>query len=281
VNLHRINITGSHISYNDGGGIVSRGGNVRNLHVSGCDLESNMAADSPATANVLIDARGSRYGTGEVAITGCTIQHNREGPDSANIRIIGRSEPTGDRQRVREGNVTITGNVLRDVQVNVHLRHCRGVTLTGNTFWMGGRHNLLVEHCASVVLAANNMDRNPRYAYGDAQETRNLVAFRDCEDCTITGLHVTNVRSGEAGVLLENCQRMNVVGGTILDCDGVGLLARDLRRSRISGLLIRDDRRAAGDSLSLKLSGGEGNQVVDNATGGGVEIDPRAVLRDD
>ena len=108
VNLHQSNITGCHISYNGGGGIVSRAGNVRNIHITGCDIESNMAPDRPPTANVLIDCRDSPYGTGEVAITGCTIQHNNPSPDSANIRIIGRSQPSPRLALVRLGNVTIS-----------------------------------------------------------------------------------------------------------------------------------------------------------------------------
>ena len=94
VNLHQSNIVGCHISYCDQGGIVSRQGNVRNIHITGCDIESNMAAVSPPTANVFIDCRGSPYGTAEVAITGCTIQHNDQGPQSSNIRIIGLSDPS-------------------------------------------------------------------------------------------------------------------------------------------------------------------------------------------
>src|SRR5688572_10481849 len=129
VNLHQINITGSHISYNAGGGVVARGGNVRNIHIGNCDIESNMARDTPATANVLIDSTGGSVG--EVAITGCTIQHNPNGPNSANIRIIGAgvnpATARGPAARTNEGHVTITGNVLSDVQVNVHLQHVRGV----------------------------------------------------------------------------------------------------------------------------------------------------------
>ena len=93
VNLHQSVITGCHISYNLGGGIVSRAGNVRNLHITGCDIESNMGLDTPPTANVLIDCTESPVGTGEVAITGCTIQHNHLSPEGANIRILGGSKP--------------------------------------------------------------------------------------------------------------------------------------------------------------------------------------------
>lgn len=266
VNLHQSNISHSHISYNGGGGIVTRGGNVRNIHIAGCDIESNMSPDQPPTANVLIDCSESPYGTAEVAITGCTIQHNHVSPDSANIRILGRGQPRPDREAGRWGNVTISGNVLSDVAVNVHLAGCRGVAVTGNTFWMGYAHDMLVEDCADVVIGPNSFDRNPQYAYGDTLEAHNGVLLRKCEDCTLTGLHITNVWQEPAGLVLEDCRRMNLTGATILDCDNAGLLLKDVTASRVSGCLIRDDRPDA-TSAPMKIVGGSGNQIVDNLLG--------------
>jgi hypothetical protein len=263
VNLHQSNITGCHISYNRQGGIVSRAGNVRNIHVTGCDIESNMSPETLPTANVLIDSTDSPYGTGEVAITGCTIQHNSPSPDSANIRIIGRSKPDRNGKPVREGNVTITGNVLSDVKVNVHLKECRGVILAGNTFWMGYTHNLLIEDCSNIIVGANNFDRNPRYDYGNSLDARNSLLVRNSADCTLSGLHVTNVWKAPAGLTIENCKRMNITDCTILDCDNVGLLLKDIADSRISGCLISDNRPNA-ESTSLKVTGGKGNMIVNN-----------------
>ncbi len=111
VNLHQSNISASHISYCGGGGVVVRGGDVRNIHIAGCDIEANMARDQPPTANVLLDcAEGS---VGEVAITGCTIQHTKDAAGSANIRILGRGfvHRRGERIEVQSGNVTIGDNV--------------------------------------------------------------------------------------------------------------------------------------------------------------------------
>ena len=263
VNLHQSNITGCHISYNRRGGIVSRAGNVRNIHITGCDIESNMSPETPPTANVLIDSAGSSYGTGEVAITGCTIQHNSPSPGSANIRIIGRSKPDRNGKPVREGNVTITGNVLSDVKVNVHLKDCRGVILAGNTFWMGYTHDLLIEDCSNIIVGANNFDRNPRYDYGNSLEARNSLLVRNSQDCTFSGLHVTNVWRAPAGLTIESCKRMNVTNCTIFDCDNVGLLLKDVADSRISGCLISDNRPDA-ESASLKVIGGRGNMIVNN-----------------
>ncbi|MBM3333681.1 right-handed parallel beta-helix repeat-containing protein [Candidatus Sumerlaeota bacterium] len=266
VNLHQSNITGSHISYNRMGGVVSRGANVRNIHITGCDIESNMSRDTSPTANVLLDCTVSAYGTGEVAITGCTIQHNSRSTDSANIRILGASKPRRAGDVVREGNVTITGNVLSDVKVNVHLKGCRGVAVTGNTFWMGYTHNLLIEECSDIVVGPNNFDRNPRYDYGDAVLARNSLVVRKSEDCTLSGLHITNVWGEPAGLLIENCRRMNVTDCTVLDCDNGGVLLRGVSDSRVSGCLIRDDRADA-KSVPLEVVGGSGNMVVGNLLG--------------
>jgi parallel beta-helix repeat protein len=263
VNLHQSNIIGCHISYNRQGGIVSHGGNVRNIHITGCDIESNMSPEMPPTANVLIDSADSTYGTGEVAITGCTIQHNSPSPDSANIRVIGWSKPDRKGKPVREGNVTITGNVLSDVKVNVHLKDCRGVILIGNTFWMGYTHNLLIEDCSNIIVGANNFDRNPRYDYGNSLDARNSLLVQNCADCTLSGLHITNVWKSPAGLTIENCRRMNVTNCTILDCDNIGLLLKDVNDSRISNCLISENRPDT-KSTCLKVIGGSGNMIVNN-----------------
>ena len=271
VDLHQSNITGSHISYNAGGGVVVRGGNVRNIHIGNCDIESNMSATTPATANVLIDSTAGSVG--EVAITGCTIQHNPNGPSSANIRIIGPGiTSAANKTPTNEGHVTITGNVLSDVQVNVHLEGVRGVTLTGNTFWMGFAHDLLVEDSSNVVVGPNNLDRNPRYEY-TRTSARGGVVFRRSRDCTISGLHVNGVRHHPSAVLLESCTRFNVSGASILDCDGIGLDLRDTTLTRVSGSVIRDDRETRNAAPSIVVSGGGKNLIADNSLDRAPKID--------
>ncbi len=262
VNLHQSNITGCHISYNARGGIVSRAGNVRNIQIAGCDLESNMSSDTEPTANVLIDCRGSRWGTAEVAITGCTIQHNHASPGSANIRMIGSSNRDSNGQPTREGLVTITGNVLSDVQCNVHLRQCRGVVLAGNTLWRAYEHNLLVEDCSNIVVGANNFGR--RFPGGnslDPDAPSNSLVFRDCKDCTLTGLHITEVWRGLAGLTVEGCTRMNISNCTVLDCDQAGVLLSNTTNSVVTGCLIRNDRRNDTPWVPVRVIGGRGNVI--------------------
>ncbi len=264
VDLHQSNISASHISYCDGGGVVVRGGNVRNIHISGCDIEGNMAAGGQPTANVLLDcADGS---VAEVAITGCTIQHTKEAPQSANIRILGRGfmQRRGERMAFACGNVTIGDNVLSDVQTNIHLSGVRGATIVGNTFWQGYAHNLLIEDSTSVAVGANMLERNPLYAY--TAEGSDGVVLRNCRDCTIAGLHLHNVIAAPAGMILERCDRLQVTGCTILDCDNAGLLVKDCTRMTITGNVIRDDREGA-TSVPLKVEGGSGNAIQKSGAG--------------
>lgn len=270
VNLHQSNLVGCHISYCEGGGVVSRGGDVRNVHISGCDIESNMGPKGPPTANVLLDCTGGSIA--EVAITGCTIQHNSSGPDSANIRILGKGADSKKGAATQWGHVTISGNVFSDVQTNVDIQNARGVTLTGNTFWMGYAWNLKVEKSQQIVVSGNAFERNPGYDYGTSRQTKNALLFRDCQDCTLSGLHVHHVYQADAAVTLERCSRMNVTGCSILDCETTGLLCKDLTASRVSDCLIRQDAKEASTHAPLKVVGGRGNLFASNVFSRAVEI---------
>jgi hypothetical protein len=271
--LHQTNIVGSHISYNGGGGVVVRGGEVRNVHISGCDIEANMDPAGEPTANVLFDSTEGSMAEG--AIVGCTIQHARTTPErnSANIRILGKGVFTtkGKQQEVNCGHITIGDNVLSDIQTNIHLSGARGVTITGNTFWQGYAHNLLVENSSQIMLGANLMERNPMYGYTD--EARNNVLFKNCRDCTISGLQLHNVQDSDAGLALSDCRRMHVSGNTILDCDKVGMLLTNLTDSRVADNLIRDDRADA-KSIPLQAVGGRGNWFTGNMWTGKPNIEP-------
>jgi len=274
LNLHQINIANSHISYNDGGGIVQRGGDVRNLQVGNCDIESNMAEATPPTANVLIDATGGSIG--EIAITGCTIQHTHNAGDSANIRIIGEglARPSYAKGELRGGNITITGNILSDIQTNIHLRKVRGVTIVGNTLWKGYAHDLLIEGSSSVVIGPNVFDRNPRYHYGDGASANRGLLFRDCDNVILTGLLIDSVWRKEAGLVLERCRNFNISNCTILDCDNCGILMDDVRDTIISSCVVRDRRKERLQTPVLVVKKGDGNFIVNNILSGRLEIAP-------
>lgn len=270
VNLHQINITNCHISYNGGGGVVSHGGNVRNLQIGSSDIEGNHDADGPPTANVWLDSTGGSIG--EVSITGCTLQHTNKAPNSANIRIQGGGlDPSLERREgratTREGNITIGNNVFSDVQINVEIRSARGVTLTGNTFWEGFQHDLLIEDSSHVVVSSNNFDRNPRYLVNGFQNAEsNGLLLRNCSDTTLASNIVAGVKKKTAAVHIVDGSRFNIHHNTILDSDGSGLLLENLTRSVVSGNLIRDDRPNAERSSApaLEIKGGGENLVESN-----------------
>lgn len=267
VNLHQSNISACHISYNREGGIVARGGDVRNIHVSGCDIEANMAPDQPATANILFDCQDGTVA--EAAIVGCTIQHEAKSPNSANIRFLGAGSVTrrGERLAVQCGHITIANNVLSDVHVNLELRGVRGATVTGNTCWQGYSHNWLLDDCQQVVLTGNVLERNPLYGY--TAETRNGVLIKNCRDLTLANLQLHATLDCPAGIHVENCQRLHVADCTILDCDGAGLFLDQVRDSRIAGCLIRDDRpNVAAPSVPIRIRGGANNAIEHNTLRG-------------
>jgi Periplasmic copper-binding protein (NosD)/Pectate lyase superfamily protein len=273
VNLHQSNIVGSHISYNGGGGVVSVGGNVRNLHIGTCDIEGNHAKDGPPSANVMLDSRGGSIG--EVAITGCTLQHTHKSPDSANIRIIGSGTDAsllrrGGREHTREGNVTITANVFSDVQVNVDIHHSRGVTVTGNTFWEGFQHDLVVEDSGNVVVTGNNFDRNPRYLVnGNDNAEKNGIVFQRCADSIFNNNVISGVWKQRAAVDVEACNRLQICHNSVLDSDGVGIRLEQVTNSLITGNLIQDDRdkEVRSKEPSLIIVGGKRNLIEQNMLG--------------
>ncbi|MCF7784863.1 MAG: right-handed parallel beta-helix repeat-containing protein [Prosthecobacter sp.] len=273
VNLHQSNIVGSHISYNGGGGVVSVGGNVRNLHIGTCDIEGNHAKDGPPSANVMLDSRGGSIG--EVTITGCTLQHTHKSPDSANIRIIGSGTDASllrraGREHTREGNVTITANVFSDVQVNVEVQHSRGVTITGNTFWEGFQHDLVVTDCSNIVVTGNNFDRNPRYLVnGNDNAEMNGIVFLRCEDSILNNNVISGVWKQRAAVDIESCNRLQICHNSVLDSDGVALRLDQVTNSMVIGNIIRDDREEdkRSKATSLITVGGKDNEIEQNVLG--------------
>jgi hypothetical protein len=269
VDLHQSNIVGCHISYNSGGGVVSIGGAVRNVQIGTCDIEANHAEKGPPSANVLLDSTGGSID--EVAITGCTLQHTHKSPGSANVRILGGGydaslPPRGGKGHTREGNVTITGNVFSDVQVNVEIKQARGVTVSANTFWEGFSHDLLIEDSSNIVVTGNNFDRNPRYLVNgyDLAEKNGVVIMRT-EDSIFSSNIVSGVWRKAAAVDIKDCRRLQISNNSVLDSDGTALRLINTQQSVVMGNLLRDDRPAdkRSPAASLEVSG-EDNLIGPN-----------------
>ncbi len=255
LNLHQVNITNCHISYNDMGGIVARDSEIRNLHIGSCDIEGNMSDQTAPTANILLDTRNGTVREG--AIVGCTIQHSHNAPNSANVRFIGKSRQ--EPQKV--GHFTIGDNALSDVAVNVELINARGVTIMGNTFWKAFQQNLLVTGSSNIVVGPNLFDRNPDYRPNDSP---NGIVFRDCADCTLTGLHINNTLRVPAALIIEECDWFNITACSVLDSDNCGILLRNCEHCRVSDCLVRDSRPQSQQPIAISVTGGVENQIVDN-----------------
>lgn len=267
VNLHQINITNSHISYNGGGGVVVRYGDVHNLQIGSCDIEVNMNRDGPPTANVLLDlSEGAML---EGAIVGCTIQHEHTVPGSSNIRFIGH----GPDKRTEVGNLTIADNNLSETQHNVDIKYGRGIIVTGNTFYMGMVHNILIEQSENIMLANNILDKNPHYST-KIMNTKDGVVIRDSRNLTINGLHLCNTISEPAGILLERCQNYNLVNSTILNCNEAGIVLRESENGQVSGNFINDDRPEVIKPVAVRILGGKGNLITNNYTNGVIDGEP-------
>ncbi|QDV14635.1 hypothetical protein CA51_45430 [Rosistilla oblonga] len=260
VSLHQANIVGSHISYNAAGGVVIRGGDVRNVHISGCDIEANMGTpDAPAAANVLLDSEEGSIG--EVAITGCTIQHTHHGKDSANIWIDLQSNRQKFTEELRHGNVTISGNILSDVQHNIYVQNTRGVAITGNTIWKGYDRNILLKNCEAVVVSGNTFDRNPRYGYGDASDAKLGIRLTQCSGCLLVANAINGVGDVDGAIELHRCSQIVVSQSTIRGFPKAGVLLDECVQSIVNNCIVTEENAAA---EAIRQLGGEGNRIVEN-----------------
>ncbi len=262
INLHQINITNSHISYNGGGGIVVHDGDVHNLQIGSCDIEANMSKNGPPTANVLIDVSNGYLLEG--AIVGCTIQHEYTTPGSSNIRFIGQGPDKPD-----VGNISIADNNLSETQDNVHIKYGRDVIITGNTFYMGMKHNILIEQSEQILISNNISDKNPHYG-SKTMNTNDNIAIINSRNITINGLHLNHIIGEPAGILLDSCQNYNLVNCTILNCNFAGILVKDSQNGKISGNFISDDRKTDGKPFSINILGGKNNLIINNYSNGNI-----------
>lgn len=229
VNLHQINVSNCHVSYNEQGGIVVKDGNVRNLQVGNCDIEGNMKSAGPTSANIMLDC--SNGSVAEIAISGCTIQHANDSPESANIRMLGAGE-----EGRKYGNITISNNVLSDVQVNIDLDGVRGAAITGNTIWKGVRHAIRIRNSRNVVIGSNIIDRNPLYQ--ESIRPHNNVVIEASEFVNITGLQLAGTRHCSAGMIISQCRALNISGCTIADCENASIVLDGVQDSLLTNCLI-------------------------------------------
>jgi len=273
LNLHQINIVGSHISYNRLGGIRVFESEIRNFQITGCDIEYNnnrafkiADADGEPTAEIYIDC-GEKGTIREGTISSCTIQATYS-PNGANIRMIGSQSPESQKA----GMWCITGNVIGSQATNVHLSNCRGVTLDGNLIYSGHERNLLIERCKHIVVGSNCFSHNPDYK---EQELCTGIRIVDSDSCTFTGVQIQDGQAGKhtvAGVvpiqrdgLIEilRCNRIVLTGVQVLEGSPVAILLEDCNDTQLTGCSILDTRETPLTEASIRWKGtGRGNLIA-------------------
>ena len=289
VNLHQAIVAGSHISYCRRGGLRIDDSEVRNLQITGNDIEynnqkSHADLDSEPTAEIYVDCRSGSIREG--TISGNTLQatYSRGG---ANIRFIG----AGPDKNHKVGLFTITGNLIGSQEHNIHLTSARGVVVSGNVIYSGHARNLLLENCRNVVVGANVFDHNPDY---DPLELCTGIRLTDCVDCSLSGLVIQDCQSGrhtvkdavpqEREALLEfvRCRRINVSGVQVLDGAPVGIALDDCSETLIQGCSVLDGRTPPLMHSAIRWRGaGSGNLIAHCRLGGpaGKTIDAAAHVR--
>lgn len=284
VNLHQAIVTGSHISYCRLGGLRIDNSEIRNLQITGNDIEYNNNrshqipdADAEPTAEIFVDvSRGGSVREGTIASN--TIQATAS-PGGANIRFIG----SGEDGNHRAGMWTITGNLIGSQQTNVHLTSVRGVTLTGNYIYSGHHRNLLVENSRNIVLGPNCFGHNPDYR---KNELATGIRFVDCQNCNITGLIVEDAAAGKHTVpgvepiqrlaLLEliRCRGLNISGSQILDGTPAGIYLEDCDETIITGCTVLDDRQPKLMETAVHWRrGGKASMISASRIGSGTKAD--------
>lgn len=285
VNLHQTIIADSHISYCRRGGIRIEDSEIRNLQITGNDIEYNNyrvfekefpgpEAEAEPTAEIYIDVVNGTIREGTIASNTIQAKYSSGG---SNIRMIGNG-PEGD---FRAGMWTITGNLIGSQKNNIHLTSVRGVTISGNYVYSGHHRNLLVEKSQNIVVGSNTFGHNPDYK---DKELATGIRFEDSENCVLNGLLIQDAQAGkhtvtnavpidrEALVELVRCRRVNVTGCQILDGTPTGLLIDGCEDTLVSSCSIIDQREPPMMQIGVEWRGDQkGNMFVQNRVSGAVQ----------
>ncbi|MFO0966800.1 MAG: right-handed parallel beta-helix repeat-containing protein [Gemmataceae bacterium] len=231
VNLHQTNIHGCHISYNLQGGIKIAGSEIRNLQITGNDIEYNYNLKAPESADVLFDCRDGTVREGTIVSN--TIQAVRS-PGGANIRFLGAKDHPN-----AVGLFAITGNLLGSQTRVLDLHACRGVTITGNSIYSGYEQAVWIEDSEHVVVGSNTIDHNPEYRGTSTDQ----VVLRNSRNVNLTGLTLQHTREATqpvtTSVEVTGCENVNITGCQIVNARVRGISVADSSVVRIADCTIR------------------------------------------
>ncbi len=272
VNLHQTIIGSSHISYCRLGGIRIERSEIRNLQITGNDIEYNNNrahkvpdADAEPTAEIYLDASVGSIREGTICSN--TIQATYS-PNGSNIRLIGQ----GPDSNPQVGMWTISGNLIGSQWNNIHLTAAQGVTITGNYIYSGHNRNLLVEDSVQIIVGDNCFGHNADY--GVRRELCTGVTLRNSRDCILNGNILQDCQTGrhlfpespelqrEALLELFDCQNVIISNCQILDSAPYGLRIADSRDVTISASTITDRRSPPLQQSAIYWTGPSGDSII-------------------
>lgn len=273
VNLHQSIISNSHISYCRLGGIRIENSEIRNLQITGNDIEYNNVrshqgfSDEP-TAEIYIDV-GEKGSVREGTISSNTIQATYS-EHGANIRFIGSHARDSDVNH-RAGMWTINGNLIGSQKNNIHLTAVRGVVISGNHIYSGHHRNILIEKSRNVVIGPNCLGHNPDY---QKNELATGIRIESTESLNLNGLLIEDAAAGkhtvkgavpiqrEALLELHNCHRVNISGIQVLDGTPIGIQLQDCSETLLHGCSISDNRNPKQMNTAIRWTGqGKRNSI--------------------
>ncbi len=271
VNLHQAIIADSHISYNAVAGIRLLGGQMRNFQIVGNDIEYNYDQKLEGSADILIDMTPQGSSFREGTIVGNTIQADPS-PNGANIRFL------GGKNLLTGGLLAITGNLIGSQTHNIHLKDCRGVTISGNSIYSAAEHSLWLEDSANVIAANNSIDWNPDH------KEKHLVDGILIDRCKGVILSSTIIEDSFQGseqsggaIDVRKSRDVSITNCQVLDFKFRGISLTDAVRCRVTGCSIIERRQAPDKGTSIVVRGGRDNLIADNIVSfGGLSIDKGA-----
>jgi len=256
VNLHQTIIHGCHISYNKQAGIKVIGSEIRNIQITGNDIEYNHDLKADTSTDVLFDCRDGTLREGTIASN--TIQAVRS-PGGANVRFLGAKDHPN-----AVGLFSITGNLIGSQTRALDLHACRAVVISGNSIYSGYEQALWIEDSEHIVIGANSIDHNPEYKGTSTDQ----VVLRNCRNVNITGLILQHTREATqpvtTSVEITGCQNVNVVSCQIVNARIRGITLANSRLVRIADCTIQGRDGDKTYQAAIAVQGKCGQLMVSN-----------------
>ncbi|HEX72891.1 MAG TPA: hypothetical protein ENN65_06215 [Candidatus Hydrogenedentes bacterium] len=276
VNLHQANITGCHISYCKGGGVRVLGGEVRNLQITGNDIEYNYDLDATASADVWIDMADGSIEEGTIASN--TIQA-RPSPNGANIRF------EAAEKHARIGLWTISGNLIGSQTTNIHLKNVTGIAVTGNHIYTGAEHALLLDGARHVVVSGNSMDQE----HNRGRDMANGVRIVNCDGVLLQGNLLSDAHAGTetdgGAVAVVNSRETMIANNQIFEPRHCGIYVENSRNTTISNCMVLHRTGDNPTHAAIEVIGNNPGTVIRDTRyhpgiRGGILAPETAILRD-